>query len=347
MCVDENIFQGYNFDLPELLGWLRKNKVKCLAVQLPEGLKRQALDLIQTIEKELGIHAILVADPCFGACDLVHAKLEILDVDGIVHFGHSEIPNCPQGQIPIKYIELRADVELGKLLQKKQNLDALLAHYQPPAALGIISSIQFTSHLNTVRDVLENEGYGVEIGNGDSRVKYPGQVLGCNFSAARNIQDKVDVFVYIGDGTFHPLGVSLATNKKVLVFDPFREVFEDIGPLRDRILRQRSGVIAKAKDCKDFGILISTKPGQNRKEYALELKQKIIEHGHRALLITVDNITPDKIEYLPFDGFVNTACPRLTIDDLGQYKKVVLTPVELMTVLGERDWDGYKFDEIL
>ena len=49
----------------------------------------------------------------------------------------------------------------------------------------------------------------------------------------------------------------------------------------------------------------------------------------------------------PVDAFVNTACPRIAIDDSVKYAKPLLTPFELEVILGEKQWEeGYQFDEI-
>jgi 2-(3-amino-3-carboxypropyl)histidine synthase len=53
------------------------------------------------------------------------------------------------------------------------------------------------------------------------------------------------------------------------------------------------------------------------------------------------------IDFYPVDAFVNTACPRIAIDDSVRYAKPLLTPFELEVVLGDKKWEaGYKFDEI-
>ena len=46
------------------------------------------------------------------------------------------------------------------------------------------------------------------------------------------------------------------------------------------------------------------------------------------------------------DAWVNTACPRIAIEDGIRYDKPMLTPPELEVVLGLRKWEGYRFDEI-
>src|SRR3989338_3034857 len=60
---------------------------------------------------------------------------------------------------------------------------------------GLISSIQFVDELSKVRDYLESKGLKSEIG---------GQILGCRVEKAYAIKSKIDAFLYIGDGLFHP-----------------------------------------------------------------------------------------------------------------------------------------------
>jgi 2-(3-amino-3-carboxypropyl)histidine synthase len=346
---DQELFQDYNIDSAELITWVKSNKFKTIALQFPEGLMRQATNVINLLEAELGITVMLIGDPCFGACDIISNKLGHLGVEGIVHFGHAEIPNFTSGEIPIKYVELVSKLDPSAMLQKDRKLQILKSELRPGSSIGLATNIQFITYLGEIKSILEQEGFKVQIGTGNSRIKHNGQVLGCNFSAVKDIQDKVDLFLFIGDGMFHPLGISLATKKKVLMFDPIRNTIQNISFLKDKILRQRGGALARAKDkdCKNFGILISTKPGQARKNYALKLQEKLELYGRSGTLIVMDNITPAKLDYLPFDAYINTACPRLTIDDYMQYKKVILTPVELEIILGERAWGQYQFDEIM
>ena len=104
------------------------------------------------------------------------------------------------------------------------------------------------------------------IGKGDSRIDLKGQILGCNFSAAKSIANEVDTFLFIGSGNFHPLGLLLLFKKQVIVCDPYsNEIREkELEDLKDIILRQRYGAIARSKDARVFGILIGTKLGQQR-----------------------------------------------------------------------------------
>ena len=57
--------------------------------------------------------------------------------------------------------------------------------------------------------------------------------------------------------------------------------------------------------------------------------------------------TPDQLLQLKVDAFVNTACPRLAIDEVGRFNAPMLTPQEFEIVLGEKEWEDIVFDEIL
>jgi 2-(3-amino-3-carboxypropyl)histidine synthase len=347
--LNHELVPGFGINLDDVLAWVRsqKKKTQTLALQLPAGLMLSAINIIKKLETELNTKVILFADPCFGACDLVEEKLKSIGIDAILHIGHAEIPSCSSSSIPIKFVELKSSIDPVKLLKMEKNRKALKSELKSSKTIGIIANVQFLSYLDSIKSFIETLGYKVQIGKGDNRIKHDGQVLGCNFSSAKSILGKVDTFLFIGDGQFHPLGVSLATKKKVIAFDPMMENIKNISFLKDKILRQRGGANARAKHCKDFGIIITTKPGQNRKEYAMKILNKLKKHDLNGTLIAMDHVSPDKLDYLPVDVYISTACPRLVIDDYTQYKKVMLTPIELEIILGERTWNQYKFDEIM
>ena len=151
--------------------------------------------------------------------------------------------------------------------------------------------------------------------------------------------------MYIGSGDFHPLGVTLATKKRVVIADPLMNEVREAD--RTLIMRQRSAVIGKSYDANVFGIIVSTKNGQNRMELANQLKELAKKHGKAAYIFSMDLITPDQLLQFKVDAFVNTACPRLAVDEIGRFHAPMLMPHEFEIVIGERKWDDIVFDEIL
>jgi len=66
--------------------------------------------------------------------------------------------------------------------------------------------------------------------------------------------------------------------------------------------------------------------------------------------VVMDHIDPGALRYLDAGALVNTACPRLAVDDYGRFLeagKTIITPPELEIALGLRDWEDYRLDEIV
>jgi 2-(3-amino-3-carboxypropyl)histidine synthase len=311
---------------------IKKSGAKIVGFQFPEGLKRKGLELSKKVEEETGTEIIISGDPCFGACDLDKNLLEHVDI--LFHFGHAELEDTKLSD-KVYFIETRSQVDVLSVVEKA--LSELKGQ-----KIGLITTVQHVHKLPEVCAFLESRGKTCIIGSGDSRIAYRGQVLGCNFSAAR--AKICDEYLYIGSGEFHPVGVALSTKKRVLAADPFSgEVHEvDIS----KILRQRSAVIAKSLDAHIFGIIVSSKSGQKRIVRASSLKALAKKHGKEAYLIFIDLVTPDQLLQFKVDAFVNTACPRLAIDEVGRFPSPMLTPQEFEIVLGEREWENLVLDEI-
>ena len=130
--------------------------------------------------------------------------------------------------------------------------------------------------------------------------------------------------------------------------DPYTGDAEEMSLERiERILRQRFGLIMSCGDAESFGILIGEKPGQMRRSLALRMKRTLEKHGKKGYLLALEHVGPELIDFYPVDAFVNTACPRIAIDDAVRYRKPLITPFELEVALGEKKWEtGYMFDEI-
>ncbi|MBA1341266.1 MAG: 2-(3-amino-3-carboxypropyl)histidine synthase [ANME-2 cluster archaeon] len=319
----------FDFDLERVVDLINRSKARTVGLQFPEGFKRQAFSIARELEDKTGTVVMVSGNPCFGACDVDMALKGSVDI--LFHFGHSELVD---GMDNVIFMETPARVDIGHVVEMAGvKLDA--------GTVGLVTTVQHVHQLDKARDILGSKGMSCVAGTGDSRIKYPGQLLGCNFSAA---EVKCDSYLYIGSGKFHPLGVAVATGSKVLAADPMLNTVEWVDP--ERILRQRGGVIATCLDAISFGIIVSTKIGQERMVLARRLAELAKKHCKEHIIISLDNITPGALLQFKVDAFVNTACPRIAIDEGGRFNAPVLTPVEFEIVLGERDWADLVFDEI-
>ena len=363
----------HDFQLTELMERIQANDNRLVALQVPEGLKMQALEMMDTIETETSAKVILAADPCYGACDLVHDKMQMMGVELVAHMGHSQM-NIDSG-MPTQFIDVtyEGDPELKPILpflEKHRAMARQRIENQPIAEdlseeqaqdrfmdavgrlapltgtkLGLVGSIQHLHLLPEFHDRLEEAGYEVEIPVGGARLSFPGQVLGCNYSGD---DDSIGHYLFLGSGDFHPIGLVLHTGKPLAMLDPYTGDAEEMSLERiERILRQRFGLIMACGEAERFGILIGEKPGQMRRSLALRMKRILEKHGKKGYLLALEHVGPELIDFYPVDAFVNTACPRIAIDDAVRYQKPLITPFELEVALGEKKWEtGYQFDEI-
>ena len=335
--------QGFSFAIEPVIETLKDKQIRRIALQLPEGLKNNAIQLVQYIKKNVDVEVFILADPCFGACDIPTIAVESLNIDLLIHIGHTPLAKQPSSTIPIEFIPAYATINVIPVMTKAaKKLDG--------KTVGLVTTAQHIHMMEKMKDVLRNHNATPIVGSPDSRSIYPGQILGCNFSAAHSINDKVDVFLYVGSGMFHPLGISLATKKPIYVADPYLQKVQkdELDTLRETVLRQRYGAIAQAKQSHRFGILISSKAGQQRINTAIHLQRLFIQGKKDAYLMVLDRITPDILmAFRTIECFISTACPRVAIDDYQQYKSPMLTPIEAEIALGIRKWTDYIFDEIV
>jgi 2-(3-amino-3-carboxypropyl)histidine synthase len=334
---------GYEIDFKNVVNNILKNDYKKVLLQIPDGLKSHFFKFADFIEEKTNAEVIISADPCFGACDIPSYDLKKLGIELIIHIGHTDIPEFKNSQIQTIFINAVSILDISKVIQKAI---PLIEHKK----VGLVSTAQHVHLLNEAKELLVNNKFEPFIGSGDARIKLKGQILGCNFSAAKSIIDMIDTFLFIGSGTFHPLGLLLLSNKKVIVCDPYsNEVREkELEDLKDMILRQRYGAIARSKDADVFGILIGTKIGQQRIDLAYDIKKKLDSKQKKSYIFSLNHFFPSFLEgYRDVDCFVSTACPRIAIDDYMQYKVPIITPIELDILLDLKKWEDYQFDEIL
>ena len=319
----------YEIDENELLKKVgRERKV---IIKLPEGFINYS-SKISDFLKENGIEAIIYAEPFYGACDFTH----IYDYKTIV-IGEAEMPYLKKFYKNIEFIEAKYDYDVSFL----ENAISLTGN-----KIGLASITPFIHKINDAKNFLEGKGKKIFIGKKSRRTKYDGQILGCDFSSASSIAANVNDFIFIGDGFFHAIGLSIVTNKNVWIANPISKEIKNAEEMKKKIVKQRYAVISKAMDAKNFGIIIGEKIGQRRIKLAEEMKKLAEKNGFNATFIMANNIT-NYIDYFNFDAYVSTACPRVAIDDALNFKKPVLTPIEFEILVGEREWENYEFDQIL
>jgi 2-(3-amino-3-carboxypropyl)histidine synthase len=320
----------FDFEEERVKQEILKLGAKRVLIQLPEGLKPEAPRLAKIVEK-FGALPIVSADPCYGACDLATVEAESLGVDLIVHYGHSKL--LKYERVPTIYVEARATMNVNAAVEKAL---PMLENWQK---IGLTTTVQHVQTLDDVREILLRAGKTVVIGDA-GRLNYPGQVIGCDYSNAKSIANDVEAFLFIGGGKFHALGVALSTSKPTIVADPYEKRAYSVDKEAEKIIKQRWASIEEAKKAKAFAVLVGLKPGQKKLEEALDVKKKLEESGKTACLFVAKEVTPEVLmEFPTVEAYVNTACPRVSLDDASKFQKPVLTINEALVVIGELSWE--------
>ena len=325
----------FDLDLKGTADWIISHGYRSVAIQLPEGLKTDALRISDELHNSTCAEITILGTQCYGACDLFTDYKRL--AEALVHFGHSPIPHLSCDP-DIRFVEVRVAVDIS---------DAVIsACGHLPERVGLLATVQYVGSIPRAKEILENSGKKVFVGEGDNRISYPGQVLGCNFSAAGSIEDKVDAFLYLGEGDFHPLAASFGIGKKMMVLNPITGELRSVDEVRERILRRRFANIETARSAGSFLVIVCGKVGQNRSVDADKMMDQIRSAGKDAYKVLLDEICPDALLPYRVDAYINTACPRIAMDDSAKYAKPMLTLTEAEIVLGLREWDDYEFDSI-
>ena len=320
----------FNLEEKQLRREVQKRKAKLVLIQLPEGLKPHGPMLAAEVESA-GALAIVSADPCYGACDLAIVEAERLGADLIVHYGHSEM--IKQTAFSTFYIEAKAKSSVINAVRKA------IPYLKQRKKIGLVTTVQHVHKLDEVRNILLEEGKTVAVGDA-GRLKYAGQVIGCDYSNAKAVSKEVDAFLFVGGGKFHALGVALATAKPTIVADPYERRAFAMKDETSRMLKRRWANIHEAKQAEKVGILIGLKVGQKRLDQALKMKGLVEDAGKKAICFALKEITPEALMQFPtVDAFINTACPRLSLDDAKKFRKPLLTPKEALVALGKLQWE--------
>ena len=201
------------------------------------------------------------------------------------------------------FIYAKSDVDVKPVLNK----------IKFKGKLGVITSVQFLDQLKSFceKDLSKNE----------TKFIFGGQILGCNINNGLKIKDKVDGFLYIGSGDFHPLGALQKIGKPVYIANPFTNEFSVLDKKEfENYEKRKKAMISKFLMAKKVGLLVSIKPGQYHPKKYLDLRGKIefvnklrnkIKNKETYIFVG-DNFDLNELEsFRDIEVWVNTACPRI------------------------------------
>ena len=284
----------------------------------PGGLLRQTMDLMRVVELKYGIQCVLLGDSCFGICDTVDNEVERLGASLALHIGHNA---SVQSVGEYTYlVDAKDDVKFHSVVQRSI---PMLSKYK---RIGLATFSQHLDELVPVKEQLEAAGFEVHLGRKNTLL-LGSQTFGCDFSTVFDNAEKVDAFCYLGQSEFHAVGVALSTGKPTFLLDPYLEEMRDMREEADE--RQKRAILAvyKALDAKVFGVVTGLKEGQMMVGRSKWITSRLQANGKKVVQLAMRDITPDRLaQYTQIEAFVQTACPRISIDGYTFAKPVLSIP---------------------
>ncbi len=322
------------FDLEEdrLVAEIMERGARRILIQLPDGLKTEGPRLSKLVRAKTGAEVFVSAAPAWGACDLSLDAAARLKADLLVHYGHNEFLRNGSNGIPVVYIPARSKHKVMPVVEKAVPL-------LQGKRIGLATTVQHLHELTTMAVFLEEKGFRVEVPGRGPWAHETGQILGCDYFGLRRVQSAVDSFLIVGS-FFHGLGAALSVERPAVLADPYDGTARSLEEDRAKVIRQRFAMIEKARKAANFGIIVSTKPGQCNPQIALSILSQLEERGKTGVLLYADEVVPEKLmDFAGLDAFVDTACPRLALDDPERFPKPILTRDEIMVAVGAWTWE--------
>ncbi len=322
----------YKFDFEEdkVVEEINKRKAKLVLLQLPEGIKKEALRLSKYFESKTNAEVIVSGETCWGGCDLSLDEAKNLGADLLVHYGHA--PFMKKVDFPVFYVEIKDRTPIYEFLKKT------VKELNKFNKIGLVCSVQHMHQLEDAKQFFESQGKTVIIPKKKGYSYYDGHVVGCEYNSLKTIAGEVDIFVVIGN-RFHSLGAALSVKNPVYLLDVYNNEVVEMSKLKDKIVKQRAAAIQKVKEAKKVGIIIGLKPGQKFGSFKT-IKKKFEDQGKEAVILTMNEITSDKLNnFYDIDVFVELACPRIAIEDYDKYNKTLITFRESLVALNELKWE--------
>lgn len=300
-----------------------------VALNGPDGILPKIQETASRVMERFGIPAYVLADSCFGTCDMNTNGAKVLGAEILFHIGHTI--NSTSFGAGVVLVDAFDNISFDSVAEK-------CSREFRGKAVSLVTDSQHLHEVDSVRSVLERGGVRVLVGRGKGQLN-DGQVFGCEFYPAMETRDSVDANIFMGQSNFHAAGVALSTNRPTFVLDPYFNEIRDVTEFAQSLQKKSILAVYKAAEAETFGIIVGLKEGQFSKMTALKFKRELEGLGKKVQLFALTDITDDKLRNLKgIDAFIQVACPRISTDN-HFHKPVLSTPQAnaLVRVLKKED----------
>lgn len=189
--------------------------------------------------------------------------------------------------IPAK---VKFEINLEKIFEASKKL---------PKEIAIVYSVQYQDVVQKINKILEKK----------HEINKISQVLGCS---KINFPKSTKAVLLIGSGKFHAISLAIESKLPVYILENNKLNLISKSDLESIEKKQKASYMNYLMQ-EEVGILVSTKPGQENLKKALDFKKKLKDK--KAYLFLANNLNTAEFENFGLKSWVNTACPRMDMND--------------------------------
>lgn len=329
---------NYNFEIHKTIWRIKETASKRVGLQMPEGLLMFATTIADIIEEFTEAETVILGDVTYGACCIDDFSARALDIDFLIHYGHSCLIPINQTE-GIKVLYIFVDIKIDVM----HCVECLESTLPVNSKVALVSTIQFVGSLHAVATELKTRGYETVIPQ--SKPLSPGEILGCTAPRV----GCADSIVYIGDGRFH-LEAALIANPtlKAYKYDPYEKKVTEEYYNHELMQKYRKMAINQSVKAGKFGLLLGTLGRQGSNKVLSNLQDQLKDLNKQNIIILLSEIFPNKLKlFVQVDSFIQVACPRLSIDWGVTFAKPLLNPYEAavtLSMVNFNDDEPYPMD---
>lgn len=303
---------------------IERRKPRSVALNGPQALIPKLQQAADHITQEFGIEAYIIADPCWGSCDLNTHAADMLGAEILFNIGHTVAMESFGDKVVM--IGAFDDISFDSVARKCAS--ELKGKYK---TISLLTDSQHLHQIESTKRIFEDHGYNVIIGRGKGQL-LDAQVFGCEFYPAYSVQNRVDAYIFLGQSIFHSASVAVSTGKPTFMLDPYFGEYQQVNEFAEGLQKRAILSIYKALDAEKIGIVIGLKEGQFARIRALELKKEFERAGKKVQMIALTEITDERIQvFKGIDAFVQVACPRIATDN--HFQKPMLSVPQAQALL--------------
>jgi 2-(3-amino-3-carboxypropyl)histidine synthase len=325
---------NYNFEIYKTLWRIEQATAKRVALQFPDGLHIFASVIASILECFGKCECLIMGDATYGACCVDDFTAASLNVDFLVHYGHSCLIPIKECSIPMIYVFVDIKIDTATFLA------TFRAHVPPESRVLLVSTIQFVSSLQASFAELKQDYPLIRIPQ--HKPLSPGEVLGCTAPhiPCGDGKESYDSLFYVGDGRFH-LEAFMIANPTIPAFrfNPYTNAFTREYLDHALMLQMRKKAVDAGSKAKSFGIILGSLGRQGSPTVLACIEDRLKTLNLPYVVVIMSEIYPAKLQrFTQIDCWIQIACPRLSIDWGAQFAVPLLNPYEAEVALGKCQW---------